>query len=200
MSGGGKTNPVRGDSGSMSPPRSVDRLSSAAAMFALTLVVAMTAGCALRGSPDASGGAAGSSTPDAGDARKVKPDAPPVTAAPSPAAPMPARLAQAKTGVAGAAKQCLVEIESFAERHTANRVMLGEAAFASSDRLVLTRAAHRASDGRPLDGRAAMPQPVVLNLLAGPDGCSVRLADAADGAAAAGSSAPLPACTCVPLP
>lgn len=170
----------------------------ALAMLALAGAVAVGAGCAVRGPAGAPGdGASGSPAPEAGSAPGSKPAGP--AAAPRPAAPLPARLAAAAPGAAGAGNQCLADIEDFAERHTGSRVMLGEAAFASSDRLVLTRAAHAGSDGRPLDGRAAMPQPVVLNLVAGPGGCSVRLAEAADGAAATGSAAPLPACTCAPL-
>jgi hypothetical protein len=101
----------------------------------------------------------------------------------APAAPVPARLVAASPG-GGASSQCLAEIEAFAERHTGSRVMLGEAAFADSDQLVLTRMPRRGSDGRPLDGRSAMPHPVVLKLLRGAGGCSVRVADspAAPGA------------------
>lgn len=89
--------------------------------------------------------------------------------------------------------------------------MLGRAAFAERDQLVLAREPRRGSDGTLLDGRAGMPQPVVINLLAGPDGCSVRLAGSTTGvaggagnAATSGAgparSAALPACTCEPLP
>lgn len=150
--------------------------------------------------------------------------APPVPATPVPAVPadpVPARLgaqsAGAKSagaqsrGKTGAADRCLAQIEEFAELHTGNRVILGPAAFADSDQLVLTRMPARGRDGLTLDGRAAPPQPVVLNLLAGPRGCVVRLAEAArpegsqspPASTPSGSqparSAPLPDCECVAL-
>ena len=83
--------------------------------------------------------------------------------------------------------------------------MLGEAAFSDSDQLVLTRMPRRGPNGRPLDGRAELAQPVVLNLLAGPEGCMLRLAPTSPSAAASGTpeeparSTALPACTCVAL-
>lgn len=95
-----------------------------------------------------------------------------------------------------------MQIESFAELHSGNRVMLGPAAFAGSDQLVLTRAPRRGPDGAPLDGRAALPRPLVLNLLAGPQGCLVRVAEGAPAGSAGSEPAravPVPACTCVPL-
>jgi hypothetical protein len=107
-----------------------------------------------------------------------------------------------------------MQIESFAEFHSGNRVMLGPAAFADSDQLVLTRMPRRGPDGAPLDGRAALPQPLVLKLQAGPQGCRVHVAGGAataspggaggtggepTGAAQAAQAAPLPACTCIPL-
>ena len=110
----------------------------------------------------------------------------------------------------GASSQCLAQIEAFAESHSGNRVMLGQAAFADSNQLVLTRMPRRSADGTPLDGRAAVPQPLVIELLAGPEGCLARVAESGgstDGGVGAGpgagsapsSSAHLPACSCLPL-
>jgi hypothetical protein len=135
--------------------------------------------------------------------------------APSAQAPrlMPARLNAAAADGKGASTQCLAEIEAFAEVHTGNRVILGQAAFADSDQLVLTRMPLRGADGRLLDGKAAAPQPVVLKLAGGPQGCLLQLAGPAVQAVppaaavpagardpAAPASAPLPACSCSPLP
>ena len=184
--------------------RTVDRARSAGARIALLgLVVLLGTGaaCTTRsGGPGAGGATPPSASVPATQAPAAKP-------APAPASlvPVPARLAAASPAVDGASNQCLDEIEAFAEQHTGNRVMLGKAAFADSDRLVLTRTPTRGSDGRPLDGRAGVPQPVVLNLLAGAEGCSVRVADGADASSTGASStgaaspAPLPACRCVPL-
>jgi hypothetical protein len=107
--------------------------------------------------------------------------------------PVAASLAAGPSAASGASSRCLEEIESFAERHSGNRVMLGPAAFAGSDQLVLTRMPRRGPDGRLLDGRAAPPQPLVLKLRAGPRGCFVQVAEDA------ASSVALPACTCLPL-
>lgn len=148
----------------------------------------------------------GCTTPSpAGEQGRTRAPVPPPSPAPAsaPPAPVPARLVAGPPGASGPSSQCLAQIEAFAEQHSGNRVMLGRAAFADSDQLVLTRQPRRGSDGRPLDGRAAMPQPVVLNLRVGPQGCSVTVAEAAPGdpQAAAGerASAPLPACSCVAL-
>jgi hypothetical protein len=166
------------------------------------LLAAGIAGCSLR-APEATGSGAGRTPlPDRDDR--------PPPAVVAPVAPMPARLVTDLAAGGGPSNQCLAEIEAFAERHTGNRVMLGQAAFADSDRLVLARMPRRGSDGLPLDGRAAMPQPVVLNLLRDATGCSVRVAppssDAANSAnpaaAAVGAGAdgaPLPGCRCVSL-
>jgi hypothetical protein len=122
---------------------------------------------------------------------------PPLTPTPSTAAAaMPARLGPGAPGGNGASSQCLAQIETFAERHSGNRVMLGQAAFAEGDQLVLSRVPRRAADRTLLDGRMSAEQPVILNLRGGPQGCSVHLAAAAGPLPA---SAPLPACTCVPL-
>lgn len=210
-------------------------------LLTLALLVAAVSGCMTR-APDPSDRSAGSLPPP-----MRAPRAPtPAPAVAWPAAPIPARLVAASPGAAGAtdgvggtpasdgsaasdgsggsggsgaSSQCLEQIETFAESHSGNRVMLGQAAFAGSDQLVLTRMPRRGVDGRPLDGRAAAPQPIVLNLLAGPAGCLVRMAQesaaaAPDGTGAAGvgagagaggtsgeppASTPLPACTCLPL-
>jgi len=87
--------------------------------------------------------------------------------------------------------ECLAQIESVAELHSGNRVMLGQAAFADSDQLVLTRMPGRGQDGKLLDGRAAAEQPVVLNLLRDAQGCTIRVGGAPD--------ARLPACTCTAM-
>jgi hypothetical protein len=105
-------------------------------------------------------------------------------------------------GGSGASTQCLADVEAFAERHSGNRVMLGQAAFATSDELVLTRMPHRGPDGGRLDGRAPAPAPLVLRLLATPAGCVVRVTDGA--AQDAGRAAPpremrLPDCGCRPV-
>ena len=117
--------------------------------------------------------------------------APTLPTSPVPASPamVPARL-QTGAGGTGAAPQCLAQIEDFAALHSGNRVILGPAAFADGDELVLVRLPRRGPDGLPMDGRAAPPQPVVLKLLSGPQGCFVRLADAPSPGAA------LPACAC----
>ena len=188
-------------------------------LFALAGIVA---GCMTRtppaasDAPGASGGVAAPSSapqPSSGpDAARPSADEAVARAAP----PVPARLvgggAQSADGTSGGpSSQCLAQIEAFAELHSGNRVMLGRAAFAERDQLVLAREPRRGSDGTLLDGRAGMPQPVVINLLAGPDGCSVRLAGSTTGvaggagnAAMSGAgparSAALPACTCEPLP
>jgi hypothetical protein len=135
------------------------------------------------------------------------PPLPPPSSAP--ADPIPARLGGGARGGAGASTQCLAQIESFAERHSGNRVMLGQAAFADGDRLVLTRMPRRNQDGTPLDGRAALPAPLVLGLRLGPEGCTIHVVEAgrpAGGAAStaapatdAPDSALLPGCTCVSL-
>jgi len=124
-----------------------------------------------------------------------------------PPAGRPARAPEGASGAAtfpvagsGASAQCLAAIEAFAERHSGNRVMLGQAAFAGSDQLVLTRAPHRGPDGRPLDGRAPAPAPLVLRLLATTSGCAVRVAEGgAKGAGAPPIEAALPDCACRPL-
>jgi hypothetical protein len=172
----------------------------AARVLLVLLLAAGVAGCSLR-APEATGSSAGGTPlPD-------RDDRPPPTVV-APVAPMPARLITDSAAGGGRSSQCLAEIEAFAERHTGNRIILGPAAFADSDRLVLARMPRRGSDGLPLDGRAAMPQPVVLNLLRDATGCSVRVAppssDAANAAnaAAAGAGAdgaPLPGCRCVSL-
>lgn len=99
--------------------------------------------------------------------------------------------------------QCLAQIESFAESHSGTRVMLGPAAFADGDQLVLTRTAVRGPDGTLRDGRAAPPRPLVLRLFTGPEGCLVRLGEAGapvPGGVAGGQDAvSLPACTCVAI-
>lgn len=103
-------------------------------------------------------------------------------------------------GGSGASAQCLEQIEAFAERHSGNRVMLGQAAFASGDELVLARMPQRGADGRLLDGRAAIPEALVLRLRATGQGCVVRVAEGgATGATSAPREASLPACSCLPL-
>ena len=176
----------------------------------LVVLLGAGAGCTTRSGAPGAGGATPPSAPvPATQVPGATPAGVPASPVPLPVA-VPARLAAASPAADAVSSQCLAEIEAFAEQHTGNRVMLGQAAFADSDRLVLTRMPQRGSDGRPLDGRAGLPQPVVLNLLAGAEGCSVRLADGAGdastgtsstGASSTGASlpAPLPACHCVPL-
>jgi hypothetical protein len=99
---------------------------------------------------------------------------------------------------------CLAQIETFAELHSGSRVILGPAAFADSDQLVLTRLPRRGPDGTLLDGRAAPPRPLVLRLSMDQQGCLVRLAEEAAAPAASAAqdevprSARLPDCTCRP--
>jgi len=187
------------------------------AVLAALVVAVAVAGCATHTPSGARGSDGSSSSSTSSSTAATSPRQPDGQTGSQPpagagsAAAVPASLVATSPGAGGPSDQCLAEIEAFAELHSGNRVMLGKAAFADSDRLVLTRMPRRASDGRALDGRAAMPQPVVLNLLAAPDGCSVRLGDgevdAATSAAgtiesraAAGtaSRAPLPACKCAP--
>ncbi len=116
----------------------------------------------------------------------------------------PAMLAAGSRGVPGGSAVCLAQIEAFAELHSGSRVMLGPAAFADSDQLVLTRMPRRGPDGTLLDGRAAPPRPLVLKLSTDQQGCLVRLDEeaAAPAASAAQDKAPrsarLPDCTCLP--
>jgi hypothetical protein len=166
----------------MMPGRGFESPGRLGAVVATLVFVAAVAGCAARTPPGVDEPA--SRQPSGGSGMQA-----PGTA--EPPAAVPAKLAAASAGAAGPSDQCLAEIEAFAELHSGNRVMLGKAAFADSDQLVLTRMPRRGSDGRALDGRAATPQPVVLNLLAAPDGCSVRLGDE--------SRASLPSCKCAPL-
>ena len=119
----------------------------------------------------------------------------------------PARLAT------NAPLACLESIEAVAEQASGNRVMLGPAAFASSDELVLIRGIVRGPDGAPLDGRMPPPDPVVLKLSMNTSGCAVRQVPAEGGlpggARAVGNTrvpvsvvdpVPLPACQCLRLP
>ena len=171
----------------------------------IALVGAVVAGCVMQ-APDR--------RDSASMGRSTAPSPPLSESLPAPGARVPARLlayapgAPGAPAVPGAAAACLGQIEAFAELHSGNRVLLGPAAFATSDKLVLTRMARRGSDGRPLDGRAAPPRPLVLSLVAGPRGCAVQVAagsaaqDASEGTKVvdvAPSSAELPACHCVPL-
>lgn len=119
----------------------------------------------------------------------------------------PARLA------ANAPPACLESIEAVAEQASGSRVMLGSAAFASTDELVLTRGIVRGPDGAPLDGRMPPPDPVVLKLSVNASGCAVRQVQAEGGLpggdrAAGNTRVPvsvvdpvaLPACQCLRLP
>ncbi len=158
--------------------------------------------------------------PTSREPSQAPPQAPPATAPPAAAdIARPARLVplagQApgqssssgtapafSVGGSGASARCLAAIEAFAERHSGNRVMLGQAAFATSDELVLTRMPHRGPDGRRLDGRAPAPAPLVLRLLATPAGCVVRVTDGAardGGRAAPPREMRLPDCACRPV-
>lgn len=115
---------------------------------------------------------------------------------------MPATLA------AGSSPACLESIEAVAERASGNRVLLGPAAFASSDELVLTRAIVRGPDGHVLDGRMPAPAPIVLKLSQLHGQCLVTQAPAGTSSLSpstpAESKAPLvvtepvalPACRC----
>ena len=137
---------------------------------------------------------------DTGTARPPSPS--PATADPG----SPARLA------ADPPQACLDAIEGVAERASGNRVLLGPAAFATSDELVLVRAPVRGPGGALLDGRMPAPSPVVLKLSLGAQGCSIRQVPASgglpDGSARAEAAVPivvtdpvlLPACRCLRLP
>jgi len=201
----------------MMPGRGVGSSERVGAVVAALVFVAAVAGCTTRTPPDVSGagGIDGSGSSSASAPASRQPgdrSGTPTPGAAEPPAAVPAKLAAASAGAAGPSDQCLAEIEAFAELHSGNRVMLGKAAFADSDRLVLTRMPRRGNDGRALDGRAATPQPVVLNLVAAPDGCSVRLGDGdvdpstpaagtmdSRGATGNASRASLPSCKCAPL-
>lgn len=107
--------------------------------------------------------------------------------------PVPARLAPAMASDAGNA--CRVEIERFAEQHTGNRVLIGPAAFAGSDELVLVKGPVRGQDGRVLDGRAARPDAVLFKLELAAGQCRIRVPAAG---VAPGASSVAGACRCVP--
>ncbi|MGE0315123.1 MAG: hypothetical protein AB7P21_26200 [Lautropia sp.] len=110
-----------------------------------------------------------------------------VTPAPAAGAAMPARL---ESGMGAA---CFAQIEAVVERETGNRVMIGPAAFSTSDELVLVRTPRQGADGRVLDGRSSIPKPAVFHLSWQANRCLLSTAGR--------ESAPpveLPACRCEP--
>lgn len=167
-------------------------------VFALILLLGAAA-CSLQAPAGRGPGgpAAGTRTPESSSPASPSP------ASPS-GAPVPAMLAAGSRGEPGGSSVCLAQIEAFAELHSGSRVMLGLAAFADSDQLVLTRLPRRGPDGTLLDGRAAPPRPLVLTLSMDQQGCLVRLAEEAAAPAASAAqdtvprSARLPDCTCRP--
>ena len=149
------------------------------------------------GASDAASGAGSPGVSTDGGAARPTPDArtDPGTIAASPAVRQwPAILA------ANPSRACLEAIEGVAERASGSRVLLGPAAFASSDELVLERTLVRGPDGRPLDGRMRAPGPVVLRLSGGPDGCAVRQVPAVAAPVASGALAEAPAAVVVTEP
>jgi hypothetical protein len=156
--------------------------------FAAAAVVAgllVASGCA---SPLRPGPAAGGRSPAA--TTTPSPDAPATTvartAARTTAPPAAARLSPEPSPT------CLEAIEEVAGRATGSRVLLGPAAFATSDELVLAPHFPRGADGRPLDGRTRAPPPVVFKLGMAGDECQIRQVDAAGSlpAEAGGSLSP----------
>lgn len=127
----------------------------------------------------------------------VRMSAPPSEKDTRPAPWVPARL------VPRVADACLVQLEAFASERSGNRVMLGPAAFANDSELVLTPVPRRGMDGRLLQGRITTADPVVLNLLVGPEGCVVRgparQAAGTGGDLGATEERALPACQCQPV-
>lgn len=154
---------------------------SAAAAVLIGLLVA--SGCA---SPVRPGPAAGE-RPSSRTSPPAAPGTPAARTAPAAAAPATeaARLAEPSP-------TCLEAIEAVAGRATGSRVLLGPAAFATSDELVLAPHFPRGADGRPLDGRTRAPAPVVLKLAMAGDQCQVRQVEAAGSlpAEAGGSLSP----------
>ena len=179
------------------------RLATRACRLSWLVAAALLAACA--GTPSAPGSAPGSapvSTPASGADAGARGQT-----AISPAQPgLPARLA------ANPPQACLEAIEAFAEQASGNRVLLGPAAFASSDELVLTRQPVRDARGQQLDGRMPPPTPLVLRLSQGDAGCVLRQVPAEGGlpgapagaveraAAAVADPVVLPACRCLRLP
>lgn len=97
-----------------------------------------------------------------------------------------------------AATQCLEQIESGIEADSDTRVLLGDGAFAHSDRLVLERARHQDAGGRLLDGRARPETPLVYLLRRRQGQCSlIRVEDRRDARA---NAIDLPACECMARP
>lgn len=92
----------------------------------------------------------------------------------------------------GVGEACYEQIAAVVEKETANRVLIGPAAFSTSDELVLVREPKRGPDGKPLDGRASMPRPAVFHLSWSANQCLI--ASAKQGA----EHVALPACRCVP--
>ncbi len=100
---------------------------------------------------------------------------------------MPARL---EPGMGAA---CFAQIEAVVERETGNRVLIGPAAFSTSDQLVLVREPRRGPDGRVLDGRGSIPQPAVFSLSWQANRCLLSTAGRERAA-----PVELPACRCRP--
>ncbi len=143
-----------------------------------TLLVAcmvVVAGCA---KPPRQGGgtAAGPADPPAGSAAGVSTGGP--AGGSAGAAPVGEAAVGAPARLATSAPGCLEAIEAVVERATGNRVLLGPAAFATTDELVLARQQPRGPDGRPLDGRARAATPVVFRLALAGGQCQIRRVDA----------------------
>lgn len=68
-------------------------------------------------------------------------------------------------------QSCLAAIETAAERFSGRRVMLGDAAFVDRSEVVLDQVFARGPDGQILDGRRTQPNPFVMQLRFGPNGC-----------------------------
>lgn len=77
----------------------------------------------------------------------------------------PARLA------AQTSQSCLAAIETVAERFSGRRVLLGDAAFVDKSEVVLDQAFVRGANGQILDGRRGPPNPFIMQLRFGPNGC-----------------------------
>ncbi len=151
------------------------------------LVIAGLAGCAptVRAPSAPPGSSAGSAPGTAvgdADARRAEPARDPRSSS------GPAGEAAAGKGVGEPAllladppPACLAEIEAVAEKASGNRVLLGPAAFSSSDELVLTRAIVLGPDRRPLDGRMPVPSAVILKLDLARGQCRIRQVPAHPG-------------------
>lgn len=66
---------------------------------------------------------------------------------------------------------CIAALETVAERFSGRRVVLGEKAFVDSSELVLDQVFVKGPDGNIIDGRRGKPNPFIMQLRFGPNGC-----------------------------